>query len=254
MAIKNDGYIESLPDDASIGLIEDVKRKASAIKETAKVTAAVEEVEVTKEQSAATDAGFKKAGAEQEAKFAEGNPEGNVVTEGVLNSSPAANIATNLGEQLLADKTNPSKSSNVDVKEAKARGAVSMEDLTKRIAKAPIQTPLGRSLSEKSGALKASMKSLATDTKGVQSSTVDAATTMTNAAGIKHSLDFGQSLANEAKLNRAIALERGQGPAGPGGMGGGPRGGPRGGPSLENNRLENGPRGPNFEDEETAST
>lgn len=255
MTTKNSGHIEDLPDDACRAVIDDVKRKASAIQECAKVTAAVEHKEVEKQQGAATDAKFKEAGAEEEAKLAEGNPEGKIVEETVL-SSPAANIAVNLGEQLLAGKSNPSKSSNPSVKEAVGRGAQSMEDLTAKMKHAPIQTPLGRGLFEKSGTLKESMKSLSSgDTTGVKSSTVDAASSITSVAEVKHSLDFGQSLANEAKLQRAMQLERQhQGPSGPGGMGGGsaPRMASRG-MTLENNSMKNGPSGPNFNEEEAVS-
>ena len=222
--MKNDGYIEALPDDASIGLIDDVKRKASAIQESAKVTAAVEQVEVTKQK-----------GAEQEAKLKE-TPEGEVAEEVAL-SSPGASIAVNLGEKLLEDSENPSNSGAKDVQEAVARGARSMEDSFTDIKKAPIQAPFNQPLGEKASILAKSMKSFSSgDTKGVQSSS----SAVTSTLKTSQTLDFGKSLANEAKLNRAVALERQQAPS-PHGMGA---------PGLNNNSYAQGPKGPNFNDDE----
>ncbi len=240
MASKNSGYIEELPDDASIGLIEDVKRKASAIQESAKVTSAVEQVEVSKQQSEITDGARKEAGAKQEAKFAEGTVEGKVASE-ILTSSPGIQIAS-VGLQALQEgSTNPSKGK--DVAKAVKGGARSMEDGFSDMKKAPIKTPVGRSMTEKMATSETSMGSLVQETTGVQADESVVAST-THVGQIKQVLDFGISLANEQALQRAIALKA-KGPAGPGGMG-------SNAPGMNHDRMGQGPKPPTHlnEDEE----
>lgn len=243
--VKNAGYVEDLADNATQGQIDAVKREASAIKVSAQETNAYVEGEVAKEQGAANEAKYNEAGAQQ----ARATPEGEVASELIGQVAPSVGIAANLIEGLGAVKSNPSK--GADIAKAKGKmgaaivgeGAKSFEDSFSSMKKeSSITTAKGRSLFEKNGALSASIKSLRKETTGIQEN--GSATAKLKVGEIKTALDLTKGLANEAKLNRAIALEKTAAPAGPGGMG-------SGAPGLRHDSLAHGPKRPTHMDEES---
>ena len=227
--IKNAGYVEDLADDATQAQIDEVKRKASAIRVSAKETIAYEETEVMKEQGAAKEAKYKEAGVEESEKLAEGSAEGRVATEMAL--PPAAGIVANLVESTSEARLNPSK--GADIAKAKdkmgaaivGQGAKSFEDQTKQMKLAPVAGGVRKASGIKTSPIEDSKDGLLArvgltgdfKTKGVNK--IPGQTAQLSTGEVKKSLDIAKAPANEAKLNRAIALEKTAAPAGPGGVG-----------------------------------
>lgn len=249
--------IESPKSDATQGELDAIKYKALAaeVDVIQKTEAVKQEAQVA--QAGAVESSRKQAGKEQEAKLAQGTPEGEFASEAATNATPWVQVAATGLQTLSESANNPAQAS--DVAKAGIKGT-SFEDGFKAMKTAnpfSIQTKGGISLFDKAAISKASMKSLVNETTGVKDN--GAATAQLQKAGQMQYLvqnQYTHRIANEKVLGQVNAIER-NGPVayakGPsvGGMGSG--GGQQQinavkAPELALNNMA--PKPPSFKDED----